>query len=65
MSHDTLEGHSKRVWRPDDTDELSIPSGTKQGDIYRPEVLETVEAKIDALSEDLRKLSLDISGVLP
>ena len=46
------------LWRPGDTD---FPRGSG-GPIPNPEMFETVQRSIDALSNDLRAVSLDISG---
>jgi hypothetical protein len=51
-----------RPWRVGNTYSLDQVATHSDASIYRPEILETIEAKIDALSEDLRRLSLDISG---
>jgi len=50
-----------KIWRPDDG---THPSPAKPGssEIYRPDVLETIEAEIKRLDGDLRNLSLDIHG---
>ncbi|THV08023.1 hypothetical protein K435DRAFT_709295 [Dendrothele bispora CBS 962.96] len=45
-------------WRPDDG---SKPTPEEPGsDTFRPEILDLIEHKIDELSDDLRRLSLDI-----
>jgi len=50
-----------KIWRPDDG---THPSPAKPGssEIYRHDVLETIEAEIKRLDGDLRDLSLDIHG---
>jgi hypothetical protein len=50
------------VWRPDDKEQPS-PARPGSSDIYRPDILETIEAKIKELDSELRELSLDIHGV--
>lgn len=49
------------VWRPDDKSAV-LPSYIACGDrdVYRPDVLKTIEAEIERVKEDLRTLSLDI-----
>ncbi|KAF5313399.1 hypothetical protein D9611_008576 [Ephemerocybe angulata] len=48
-----------RVWRPDDEQKPAPvnPGGTE---LYRPDILETIEQKIAELDSELRELSLDI-----
>ncbi|KAJ3518876.1 hypothetical protein NMY22_g13463 [Coprinellus aureogranulatus] len=48
-----------RVWRPDDAQK---PAPVKAGatELYRPDILETIERKIKELDPELRELSLDI-----
>ena len=48
-----------RAWRPTDPD--LVRPNIKSG-LYAPEVLESIEKTIDRMSDDLRKLSLDIHG---
>ena len=57
---DSSDSNSK-VWRPDDTDQ---PTPRKPGfsQLYRPDILETIEAKIKEMDAELRELSLDIHG---
>jgi hypothetical protein len=43
-------------------DEITV-KGTG-GDIYRPEFLATIEEHIKSIDEELRGLSLDISGLV-
>lgn len=50
------------IWRPDD-DQHPSPSHPGSSDIYRPDILETIEAKIQELDQQLRELSLDIHGM--
>ena len=50
---------SKSVyWRPGD----DVKPGGSGADIYRPDVLKTIEEHIDKLDAELRELSLDIYG---
>ncbi|EGO26697.1 hypothetical protein SERLADRAFT_436509 [Serpula lacrymans var. lacrymans S7.9] len=46
------------IWRPDDDHTIRPPR--KEGEVYRPDILEVIESTIDGLSGELRKLSLDI-----
>ncbi|KAF8895888.1 hypothetical protein CPB84DRAFT_1245860 [Gymnopilus junonius] len=47
------------VWRPDDNAKAT-PARPGSSQIYRPDILETIEAKIAELDPELRELSLDI-----
>ena len=51
------------VWRPDDG---LRPAPAKPGstELFRPDVLETIEKRISEVDEELRSLSLDIHGEL-
>ena len=51
-----------KVWRPDDKAKAT-PSRPGSTEIYRPDILETIEAKIKELDGELRELSLDIHGM--
>ena len=62
MSHTESTDPKSQPWRVGDTYSPNYVAIHRDASIYRPEILETIEAKIDALSEDLRRLSLDISG---
>lgn len=59
----TFEANVKaaQVWRPDDQDKPS-PSTPDATEIYRPDVLATIEATIQELDKELRTLSIDIHG---
>lgn len=60
--HDTNTAvSSNKVWRRDETAQAS-PARPGASELYRPDILETIEAKIKELDEELRKLSLDIHG---
>lgn len=52
-----------RVWSTEDTAQptAATPGAT---DIYRPDILEHIEATIKGLDEELRELSLNIHGML-
>ena len=50
-----------KVWRPDDTAQPA-PSRPGSSQLYRPDILETIEAKIKEMDTELRELSLDIHG---
>ncbi|KAF8892890.1 hypothetical protein BD779DRAFT_1507568 [Infundibulicybe gibba] len=60
MCHSTPAANSGPVWSPDDKKKPSPanPDGAKN--IYRPDILETIESKIAELDAELRALSLDI-----
>ncbi|KDR78232.1 hypothetical protein GALMADRAFT_245310 [Galerina marginata CBS 339.88] len=47
------------VWRPDDH-QRPAPAKPGSNEIYRPDVLETIEIRIKELDQELRELSLDI-----
>jgi len=47
------------VWHPDDK-EKPAPKRPNSTEVYRLDVLETIEARIKELNEELRELSLDI-----
>jgi hypothetical protein len=64
-AHTELSSSAKAiVWHPDDNAQPA-PSNPNPSEIYRPEVLETIEAKIHEMDSDLRALSLDIHGMSP
>ena len=46
------------AWRPEDPEQAIA----RTEDVYNPEVINTIETKIDDLADDLTRLSLDISG---
>ena len=48
-----------RLWQPGDEFKWQ---GSGQ-DIHHPDIFKTIESSVDALSKDLRTLSLDISGL--
>ncbi|KIM41419.1 hypothetical protein M413DRAFT_445430 [Hebeloma cylindrosporum] len=48
-----------KLWRPDDK-EQPTPSQPGSTELYRPDIFETIEAKIKELDAELRELSLDI-----
>jgi hypothetical protein len=57
----THDVSSANLWRPGHADAGLPPYTTHgEGDVYRPEVLKTIEAEIERVKGDLRKLSLDI-----
>jgi hypothetical protein len=47
------------AWRPEDPEQVVI----RTEDVYNPEILNTIEARIDDLADDLTRMSLDISGM--
>lgn len=60
-SHDAPPASAGRVWRPDDKEEAK-PARPGSSELYRPDILETIEATIKELDPELRELSLDIHG---
>lgn len=46
------------VWRPEDDPNIRPP--LRGGQVYRPDILNVIEASIDGLNGELRALSLDI-----
>lgn len=50
-----------RVWSPEDTAQPT-PATPGATDIYRPDILENIEATIKGLDAELRELSLNIHG---
>lgn len=56
---DSTQPTSDIFWRPGQ--DVSRVHGTGV-DIHRPDVYDVVDVTVDALSGDLRKLSLDIHG---
>ncbi|PPQ77930.1 hypothetical protein CVT25_015405 [Psilocybe cyanescens] len=50
---------SDKVWRPTDQAKAAA-TRPNSSDIYRPDILETIEAKITEMDKELRELSLDI-----
>ncbi|TFK31808.1 hypothetical protein BDQ12DRAFT_693525 [Crucibulum laeve] len=59
ISEHTHISSSSPVWRPDDK---AQPTPKKPGatELYRPDILETIETTIKELNAELRELSLDI-----
>lgn len=51
---------SETFWDTANIDQLPLYAEDRKDDVYRPEVLETIELTVKSLDEDLRKLSLDI-----
>lgn len=47
------------VWHPDDPAQPT-PSSPNSTELYRPDVLETIETKVREMDGELRALSLDI-----
>jgi hypothetical protein len=62
-SEESIPQSSLEVWRPDDRAQPT-PARPGSTEIYRPDILETIEAKIKELDAELRELSLDIHGML-
>jgi hypothetical protein len=52
------------VWHPDDHAQPA-PSNPNSSEIYRPDILETIEARIHEMDGELRTLSLDIHCMNP
>lgn len=61
-SHDTFPISTGKVWHPDDKAQAT-PTRLNSSELYRPDVLNTIEAKIRELDGELRELSLDIHGM--
>lgn len=59
-SHDNSSDF--KVWRPDDTAQPT-PRQPGSTQLFRPDILETIEAKIKEMDAELRELSLDIHGI--
>lgn len=59
---DTTPKTKDIVWRPDDNAKAT-PARPGSSEIFRPDILETIEAKIAELDPELRALSLDIHGL--
>lgn len=56
-------GFIPKLWRPGD---LAQPTPARPcfNELYRPDILETIEAKIEEMDAELRELSLDIHGIV-
>ena len=52
---------SNKVWHPDD-ETKPTPARPNSSELYRPDILQTIEARIEELDKELRELSLDIHG---
>ena len=52
------------AWRPEDALIHPPPSLARSLGVYRPDILDVIQDTIEGLSAELRKLSLDISGML-
>lgn len=54
------------IWRPEDNHDLeALATSIRQErgqNVYRPDIHDVIDATIDALSDELRALSLDIHG---
>ena len=61
---DNTPTSNSKVRRPDDVTEQSTPYQPGSGELYRPDVLETIEAKIKDMDTELRELSLNIHGII-
>lgn len=44
---------------------IAVPANATKEDIYRPEVMKTIEAELDALSPQLREINTKIHGMCP
>ena len=60
-NHHASDTSNDKVWRPDDTAQPT-PRQPGSTQLYRPDILETIEAKIKEMDAELRELSLDIHG---
>jgi hypothetical protein len=47
------------AWRPEDPEQAIA----RTEDVYKPDILKVIETRIDDLTDDLTRLSLDISGM--
>jgi hypothetical protein len=62
MCHcDSVEQTAFTLWRPEDKYHPT-PLRPGSSEIYRADILETIEVKIKELNEELRAVSLDIHG---
>jgi hypothetical protein len=52
---------TNNVWRPEDKANPA-PQDPHPERIFKPEVLKTIEERINELSDELKSLSLDIHG---
>lgn len=54
------------IWRPADSHDLeALAAAIRQErgqNVYRPEIHDVIDAKIDSMSDELRAISLDIHG---
>lgn len=55
-----MSSSTPEVWRPEDT-VPPVPE-TPGSEIFRPDILDEIEKKIEAMSKELNALSLDIHG---
>jgi hypothetical protein len=62
-SEESIPQSSQKLWHPDDKVQAT-PARPGSTEIYRPDILGTIEAKIKELDAELRELSLDIHGML-
>lgn len=62
----TMTTAGTEIWRPDDGHDLKALATSiqlKRGqNVYKPEILDVIDATMDGLSDELRALSLDIHG---
>jgi hypothetical protein len=58
ISDSSSEDWNNVPWRPDDN--LPVPPANPNGKIWHPEYLDIIEKAINAASDSLKKLSLDI-----
>ena len=63
MCNHASDSSNLKVWRPDDTAQPT-PAQPGSSQLYRPDILETIEAKIKEMDAELRELSLDIHGII-
>ena len=59
MCNPPSERSSAIVWHPDDPAQPT-PSQPNSTELYRPDILETIEANVHEMDAELRALSLDI-----
>ena len=63
MCSHASDSSNLKVWRPDDPAQPA-PAQPGSSQLYRPDILETIEAKIKEMDGELRELSLDIHGII-
>ncbi len=62
--HSGPPGNKGNAWHSDDNAQPA-PLRPNSSEIYRPDILETIETEITRLDDELRELSLDIHCMIP